>query len=198
MRTPRWIGLTGRAGAGKTYVADKLTLAGSHYQVKFAYALRDEIEQKLGVEIPRLWEKPTSPEVRRLLQWWGTDWRRSEDPDYWVKRTMREADEAATNPHLPDAIIFDDVRFPNEARAVQKRGGLIVRVLAPVEVRAARLGQLPLKHDSETAMDDYPVDMHITSTEENLAFDGQLNRILVEATYDQGTFLQSIAESLRD
>jgi hypothetical protein len=198
MRTPRWIGLTGYAGSGKSYVAQKIIDHGSHFRQRFAYALRDEIEQSLGVEVPRLWEKPTTPEIRRLLQWWGTDWRRQEDEDYWVKKTLAEADEMLTNPHIDRAsVVFDDVRFPNEARAVQRRGGLIVRVLAPPEVREARIGKVE-PHASETAMDNFPVDMHITSTEENLAFEGQLNRILVEATYDQGMFLRSIAESLRD
>ena len=206
--TPRWVGLTGRAGSGKSFVADQIEKAGKHYRHKFAYALREEIESVLGVDdAPALWQKPTSPEVRWILQQYGTNYRRAQDPDYWVKQTLdavkRDRDRWAKSfsaafleNFVPTAPVFDDVRFPNEADAIRKEGGLLVRVLAPVEIRAERLGQIPDEHPTETAMDDYPVDMHITSTKENLAFGGQLTRILVNATYDDGLFVQAIQASL--
>lgn len=197
MKTPRWIGLTGRAGSGKTYVAHSLAMAGAHYVEHFAASLRLELEDVLaeGAHLAPLWTKPTSPEVRWILQQYGTNFRRAQDPDYWVDTTLARVEQ--TFSHIrQDSVVFDDVRFPNEARAISRRGGLIVRVQAPAEVREARLGELPPEHDSETAMDDYAVDMHITSTEDNLAFEGQVNRVLVEATYDSGVFLQAIADSM--
>lgn len=191
MTTPRWIGLTGRAGSGKSFVGSRIAAAGSHTALHFAWELRHELQDILGVEnAPGLWTKPTSPEVRWLLQQYGTNYRRSQNTNYWSDKAMERA-EALDRP-----IVFDDVRFTNEAAAIQKHGGLIVRVLAPIETRKKRLGTLPPEHPSETDMDKFSVDMHITSTEDNLAFEGQLSRILVEATYDESSYLQAIAESL--
>lgn len=189
---PSMIGLSGRAGAGKSYVAWSLLRMLNYWAIRgsFAAELRWEIEAALGLDQSAsvLWAKPTSPEVRRLLQWWGTDFRRAEDPDYWVKKAMARYEKA------PLPVVFDDVRFPNEADAIRANGGLLVRVLAPIEVREQRLGTLPPEHASETAMDYYPVDMHITSTEENPVFQGQLTRIVFEATVDKA--MEAIRESL--
>lgn len=54
-----------------------------------------------------LWECP----VRVLLQWYGTEFRRKQDPDYWVKKTNKDINELC---QLYDIIIINDVRFPNE------------------------------------------------------------------------------------
>ena len=208
----RIIGLTGRAGAGKDFVCGALAgMAGIRMdgqnpklgvlRMSFADTLRFEIEDILngGDELPVLWKKPYADEVRRLLQWWGTDLRRKDDPDYWVKRTMERLEKTQILPAFTDAIpVFTDVRFPNEANAIRAKGGLIVRVLAPIETREKRLGTLPPEHASETAMDDYYADMHITSTEENEAFKGQVRGVLVEATLEDVDFLKAISESLRD
>lgn len=52
--------------------------------------------------------KARYPELRRLLQVYGTDVHRVIDPDYWVNRTMASLD--------PDKLyVVPDVRFPNEA-----------------------------------------------------------------------------------
>ena len=56
--------------------------------------------------------------------------------------------------------IITDVRFPNEAKAIKDRGGVVIRVNRPLE----RLGNSKLpklrhtsitQHPSETALDDY-------------------------------------------
>lgn len=180
----RWIGLTGKMGAGKDYTFGMLEQFDTRFvRVSFADQLRFEIEETLAPwgELPVLWNKPYSEEVRRLLQWWGTDLRRAQDPDYWVKAAEREALEISYDGQWP---VFTDVRFPNEADMIVKNGGLIVRVLAPIEVRTERLGTPPPNHLSETAMDEYAADMHITSLEENPAYEGQVRRVVVEATVD--------------
>lgn len=189
---PKLIGLCGRAGSGKSYVADQI-VARTDYKyapASFAAALRWEIEEVLGSKggLPALWDKPTSEPVRFILQKYGTDFRRAQDPDYWVKKAFEIYEKNNMS------LVFQDVRFPNEAQAIRDRGGLVVRVLAPIELREKRLGTLPPDHASETSLDDWPVDMHITSTEENPVFDGQLTRILIEATVDEA--LIAIKESL--
>ena len=87
----------------------------------------------------------TTLSVRRILQWWGTEYRRAQDPDYWTK-----AWEAALA-ELPDRnahILVDDVRFHNEVDAVQRNGGVLIRVERPGFNGAN-------DHSSENSLDDF-------------------------------------------
>lgn len=80
---------------------------------------------------------------RALLQWWGTEFRRAQDPDYWVKKTM---DRIASD--RPEVALICDLRFPNEMAGINGVGGYCVRV--------SRLGyksDVP-EHISEHALDD--------------------------------------------
>ncbi len=187
------IGITGRAGAGKSYLARELAEMHGHVRhVSFASQLRKEIEAVLGVRrITNLWVKPTSPEVRFILQQYGTEYRRAQDPDYWVKRGMAEA-----KTYTDDGwgVVFDDVRFPNEADAIGLEGGLIVRVHTPSNVRTARLGTAVPDHASEAAMDGYLADISIIGTSVT-EHDKVLREIMVEATIEDIDFMEGIRES---
>lgn len=52
---------------------------------------------------------------RTLLQWWGTEYRRAEDPYYWVKQ-LKKTLEA----ERPRVALISDMRFLNEAAWVIK------------------------------------------------------------------------------
>jgi hypothetical protein len=191
----RWVGICGRAGAGKDHLLQTMrTFDRRFYRISFADQLREELDEFFDPADSQLfYRKPYSPEVRWLMQVWGTDLRRAQDPDYWVKRAEEKANDMDyTWP------VFTDVRFPNEADMVVRNGGLIVRVMAPPEVREARLGELPPEHESETAMDEYRVDMHVTSTEENETYLGQVARVVAEATFEDVDFMASVRASLDD
>lgn len=64
-------------------------------------------------------EKP--PLMRALLQNYGTEVRRKDDPDYWVKQWKTKVDGM-------HSVICDDVRFLNEAQAVKDMGGKVIRI----------------------------------------------------------------------
>jgi hypothetical protein len=84
------------------------------------------------------WIKPTPPKMRRVLQLWGTEYRRRQDYDYWVKQIQIDSTTAIT-----------DVRFENEVEAVRQRGGVIWwvhRTFLPEE--------LPPAHSSEDMNQD--------------------------------------------
>jgi len=61
-----------------------------------------------GPEVGR-WRSP-----REILQWWGTEYRRAQDPDYWVKKLDEAISEYACSGTFPLKIAVDGVRFPNE------------------------------------------------------------------------------------
>jgi len=178
----RWIGLTGRAGAGKDYTFREMKrLVPELHRVSFADGLRHDIEDSLEeAALPVLWSKPYTDEIRRLLQWWGTDLRRAQDENFWVKRGESIAITTQQDGFTP---VFTDVRFLNEAAMIQNNGGIIVRVSAPLLTRERRLGTLPPEHASETEMDRWPEDAHIVSTPHK-GYETQLHNALIEARID--------------
>jgi hypothetical protein len=193
----RWIGLTGKMGAGKDYsfstlnqmLPPRITNTRGEVWVRaqvarcsFADGLRKEIQETLQAEIPALWSKPYPEEIRRLLQWWGTDLRRAEDPNYWVEKGIQAARDLLQVPVMEDAVpVFTDVRFPNEAEAIRAEGGLIVRVWAPEGVRRRRLGEDPPQHASETALDGYEVDYVVRSYGSQNTYRQQLAEVATQA-----------------
>lgn len=83
--------------------------------------------------------------VRRILQWWGTEFRRAEDPDYWTKaweKKVRQLDLEATH------VLVDDVRFVNELEVIRSNGGQFIRVIRPGFNGANN-------HSSENSLDGY-------------------------------------------
>jgi hypothetical protein len=101
-------------------------------------------------EIPRVIELPAwvtaeSGKPRTLLQWWGTDYRRAQDPNYWVTQLTDTLKR-----EQPDVALITDVRFPNEVDAIHALGGYAVKVTrttAPdVKVHA---------HASENVLDGF-------------------------------------------
>jgi hypothetical protein len=93
----------------------------------------------------------------KLLQWWGTEYRRTQDSNYWVK-----AWKAAINPKA-HIVLVTDMRFLNEAAAVKSLGG------ATVQVNRLNQDGTPFvdpsrdaDHRSETELDGYNYDHKIT------------------------------------
>jgi len=83
--------------------------------------------------------------VRRILQWWGTEYRRAEDPDYWTKTWAKKI----SGFDLEQAhILVDDVRFMNELRVIRALGGCFIRIDRPGFAAGGN-------HASETALDSF-------------------------------------------
>jgi hypothetical protein len=87
----------------------------------------------------------TAVTVRRILQWWGTEYRRAQDPDYWTKAWGRKVEQFELA-HMH--VLVDDVRFMNELNVIREHGGLIVKIERPGFDGANN-------HASETSLDEY-------------------------------------------
>lgn len=87
----------------------------------------------------------TAVTVRRILQWWGTEYRREQDPDYWTKAWGRKVSEYDVEQMY---LLVDDVRFMNELQVIKEHGGLIIKIDRPGFDGANN-------HASETSLDDY-------------------------------------------
>lgn len=89
---------------------------------------------------------------RRVMQLWGTEYRRRSRADYWIDR----ADEAleALRADGCHVLVMTDCRFLNEAHWIKARGGQVWRI--------TRAGAAPTnEHRSETALDDWPFDLRL-------------------------------------
>ena len=101
-----------------------------------------------------------TPEIRSVLQFWGTEVRRSVDPLYWVKKTLISAIEAIA---AGKSVYATDVRFMNEVEWARKLGFFVVRLDVTPETQKERLlardgivaDASSLNHPSETNLDGY-------------------------------------------
>lgn len=151
---PALIGLVGKKRSGKDTAAGFLVQDHGFVRYAFADPLKatmldlnpivpdGRLTSRLSALVrERGWEAAKElPEVRRLLQAHGVAIRTHVDPDVWLNATMRKV--------LTDdrPVVLTDVRFPNEADAIEAAGGLLVRV-----VRAS--APTDDAHVSETALD---------------------------------------------
>jgi hypothetical protein len=104
------------------------------------------------------WDR--TPEIRRALQFWGTDVRRAHDGNYWIDKALALIIERiAAN----EVLYFCDCRFPEEVVGLQSLGFVVVRLDVTRETQRQRLldrdGLEPdpaaMSHSSETALDDF-------------------------------------------
>lgn len=102
-------------------------------------------------------DQPRSP--RQILQWWGTEYRRAEDPQYWIKAMASRINVRREGGH--QRFVLTDCRFPNELAYVRSAGGKLWRVLRPglaaVEGAHASATSLQLEQaDLDLANDGMP------------------------------------------
>lgn len=71
---------------------------------------------------------PRSP--RQIMQWWGTEYRRAQQPNHWVTRAA--AHVHAAHGFIPRALfVLTDVRFTEEVALVRRLGGQIWQIKRP-------------------------------------------------------------------
>jgi len=150
------IGVGYRARAGKDAIADHLVEHHGFIRAAFADALKQACAEIFGLNKAQLYGK-MKEEVdpfwndtpRNILQKVGTEClRRGYRDDVWVKALERRVVDHPTAYRVN--WIISDVRFPNEANAVKRWGGVVWRVDRPDLPQIATSG-----HASETSMQDF-------------------------------------------
>jgi len=174
------IGLSGYAGAGKDLFAQLASERTGCARMAFANALRLEVAQAFGISPAILLDRETKgtpnpllradwctdlafAEILRargretysprdVMQLWGTEYRRAEDPHYWITRAAASAWTRALAGN--EVCLVTDCRFPDEASWIEAQGGQIWRIDRP--------GVEPTnEHRSERAIDDWPFALRI-------------------------------------
>jgi hypothetical protein len=133
------ITLIGGPGSGKSSIALAYSLLYGGTKLSFAGGVKDEAAAALAaadkvhdesvntvqrsmLHRRQMDDPAVKDQYRRLLQVWGTELRRQQDPDYWVDALRPRAAAALKR----GDVLIDDMRFPNEKAAVMAAGGIVV------------------------------------------------------------------------
>ena len=167
------IAFTGLKQTGKTTAADYLVSKWGFVKHNFKDALVEEVKERFPDLLREIkyhegyiysnnqWQEPTidelfeskPPLIRALMQNYGTEVRRKEDPDYWVKLwELSVLYEIRNDPNYK--LVVDDARFINEVDSVRAEGGTIIRLTRPDLT-------VPDNHSSETEQSQIEVDYSI-------------------------------------
>lgn len=147
----RLIGISGKRGTGKSLLGKILSEQFGFVPLSFAKELKErvrgdfglrEIETDGGAKEKVLPEYGLSP--REIMIKYGQFFR-SIDPDYWVRRTLRHVKREGD-------YCITDVRFRNEADAITKLGGVVVRLERLPELNVYKG---TIDDESENALDSY-------------------------------------------
>lgn len=161
------IGLSGKMGTGKSTLAKHLmSKQPNSVIVKIAgllYELQDMIYSKLGIKLEGEKDRP----LLIALGMWGRD----KDENFWTDIALKQAKERPE-----ELVIIDDIRFPNEAKALEDAGGILIRIEG--EQRGNNLTPETMNNVTETSLDNYNFKHRIDnshSVDETIA---QLEKIL--------------------
>jgi hypothetical protein len=174
------IGITGQAHAGKDAVADILVRRRRFCKVALADPMKRFLSEVFGFSDEQLWgHEKEVPDARwggltprRALQTLGTEWGRSAYGDVWVEYLLKVAktvleENVGYSPqngiewHSSPGyrgVIVSDVRFSNEADAIHRAGGKILRVERPgagLKGKAANhVSEMGILYSDETIQND--------------------------------------------
>lgn len=140
------IGLAGKKQSGKDTFCKLATAMCkvSCFHLAFADSLKLEVAEALDISVEEI-ERNKSL-YRPMLQWFGTEFRRTvNSDDYWIRRV---ADKIVKLPNDTSVCFITDVRFPNEAKFIKEIGGLVIHIKRDLE-------DVNDLHKSEQSMDGY-------------------------------------------
>lgn len=157
-------------GYGKTTACNIIKKHYQAVQLNFKDALIAEIKQNFPdlldklVNIHLSWKNIASiddlfhvkpPLARALMQNYGTEVRRGDDPNYWVMQWKL----ALADLDVP-IVLVDDCRFNEERDAIQAYGGTLIRINRTDM-------QNTDTHQSETEQEGFECDYTVTTCEGN-------------------------------
>jgi hypothetical protein len=104
------------------------------------------------------------PTFRAFLQYFGSEVMRGVNDNIWIDCTLSNASETK-------GLIISDCRFPNEAKAVKARGGIVIKVVRP-DAKAED------SHQSETRIDEIVPDIIIENNSDLKTLQGNVSALV--------------------
>jgi hypothetical protein len=129
------IGITGLYGAGKDTVADIICMMYPEFgfsKLSLADGVRRVFTQITGEDVPNEYTQDWKAQYnsvigktnREILEGIGNGLRESISPDIWINSLLIQLKRGGN-------YVIPDVRYENELRAIEQRGGLMIRVVRP-------------------------------------------------------------------
>ena len=162
---PRLVGLCGLAGSGKTTAAEFLATNG-YKPLKFAgplKAMTGALLKEVGLsradileclegeykEVP--FQELQGKTPRHVMQTLGTEWGRGfMAEDFWLRIAESRAQQKMRR---KGCVLFDDLRFENEAEMIRKNGGTVIKLVRG-ESRAAAHASESLDFEADITIDN--------------------------------------------
>jgi hypothetical protein len=117
------IGITGKKYHGKDYLADYICMLLNMNKYAFATKLKkacqvlfDFTDEQLNGNLKEVVDIRYNKSPRQIMQEFGTD---------FIRRNYGENFFCI---NIPDNSVVSDVRFENEAAAIRRQGGIIIKV----------------------------------------------------------------------
>lgn len=129
------------------------------------------------------WVNDHKGALRELLRFHGTEYRRGQDENYWLKQweiKVRQLLSEGKN------VVVDDARFENELFLIKSLGGIHIFLDSRSEVREARLEK----------RDGTGVAVHITHASEALSNNPTSWDTMVINSEDEANFIQNVDNCL--
>lgn len=180
------IGFGHKARQGKdTVVRMIIDEFSDRYNIKqysFASALKKEICGKEGelcaihgieYDINPPYDDPLCNSIhgkqRKLLQWYGTEYRRGFDKQYWINKVQQTIED-----EKPEIALISDLRFNNEMEWVKQNGGYTVNIVR-MNSDNIKMDDSAMGHSSECELDTATYDFKLRN------YNGDLERLRKEA-----------------
>lgn len=174
------IGLSGKIGAGKDTAA---ALIQKHYEQFTKLAFAENIKKIVALLTGTTFEENMDREKRKkkidafdatlgqLQQKVGNGMRDAVGKNVWVNAVISEPSKYK---------IVTDVRFPDEVKAIEAAGGIVIRINRTVDQSAPEfVNDLRPRDDiTETALDDYHFDFIVDNNGTLEDFEKHLLRII--------------------
>lgn len=127
------IAFTGKKQSGKDTCADILQAnwpdkSVSFVRISFAHILYEEVAKACGVSILHI--KENKKLYRPILQWWGTEFRRGQNPNYWIDKWLAFIEGFGAYCNKEVIILVPDLRFQNELITLSDKNAYVYRVAA--------------------------------------------------------------------
>lgn len=160
------VGIVGGLNSGKGVVCSAFEKQGFTVH-NFADPLKVILQNLFDIPDHVVWgpSENRTPEFRRMMQEFGTDFARRYNPDIWIdkmQKIIRDFRESSVAAHT--GFLVGDVRFLNEAHALHNMGARLVKVYRPNN--AAHAPPAAQTHQSEvehTAIPDSLITYHIAN-----------------------------------
>lgn len=148
------VGISGKAGSGKDFIAQQYFLPRGYTRFSLAWHFKVWLVGKGEATYEEVFHTKPS-HIRKLLQEEGTERGRNVYGENVWCHTMGAWMTTLSQHSNITRFVIPDIRFENEVEYIKSIGGIVLRLDAPIRASNNSLTPEARQHISETALDTY-------------------------------------------